>query len=141
MSYWKDDVTGLVYDDKNGECLNIDGWTNGKTQISDQEADDILNPPPAPLSFEQMQAAMIAAVQAHMDETAGTHGYDNVFTLVSYVGSTNPTFAAEAQAGLEWRDAVWAYCYQALDDVLSEAREIPTVQELIEELPVMEWPE
>ena len=89
---------------------------------------------------EQIQREMVATVQKHLDATAKTRGYDGILSLATYATSTNPTFAAEGQAGVQWRDAVWAYCYQVLDDVQAQTRTIPTPAELIAELPVMVWP-
>jgi len=41
---------------------------------------------------------------------------------------------------LTWRIAVWEYVEQVLADVEAETRTLPTVSELIAELPVMTWP-
>jgi hypothetical protein len=89
---------------------------------------------------EQIQAEMVATVQKHLDDTAKTRGYDGILSLASYASSTHPPFSAEGQAGLDWRDAVWGYCYQVLADVQAQTRTIPTAAELIAELPVMVWP-
>jgi len=89
---------------------------------------------------EQIQKEMTDAVQRHLDNTAKTRGYDGILSLASYATSTNPTSSAEGQAGVAWRDAVWAYCYQVLADVQANARTIPTEEALIAELPAMVWP-
>lgn len=96
-------------------------------------------PPPAPTAA-QIQTALAASVQRHLDSTAKTRNYDGILSLASYASSTHPTFRAEGQAGLIWRDAVWDYCYQVLADVQAQTRTIPTEAELIAELPVMVWP-
>jgi len=89
---------------------------------------------------EQIQKEMTDAVQRHLDSTARTRNYDGILSLASYATSTNPTFSAEGQAGVAWRDAVWAYCYQVLADVQAAVRTIPTEEALIAELPAMVWP-
>jgi hypothetical protein len=89
---------------------------------------------------EAIQATLTAAVQAHLDAEARSHGYDGILSLASYASSTHPPFAAEGRAGLDWRDAVWGYCYQVMAAVQAGARPIPNAETLIAELPVMQWP-
>ncbi len=93
--------------------------------------------PPAP---EQILAQLTTAVQRHLDAWARTRNYDNVLALCTYATSTNPRFAAEGQRGVEMRDATWAKCYEILDEVMAGLRGIPTVDELVAELPVLVWP-
>jgi len=89
---------------------------------------------------EQIKKELTDAVQQHLDNTAKTRGYDGILSLASYATSTNPTFSAEGQAGVVWRDAVWAYCYQVLADVQTNNRPVPTAEALIAELPTIAWP-
>lgn len=81
------------------------------------------------------------AVQAHVDATAQTRDYDNGNSIAGYVASTNPIWASEAQAFVAWRDAVWAYAFAELAKVQHGAREIPTVEEFLAELPTINWNE
>ncbi|MDD7908683.1 hypothetical protein PUV47_02030 [Pseudovibrio exalbescens] len=81
-----------------------------------------------------------AAIQAVIDEAAATRRYMHGNSLASYTASTNPRWAAEAQAFVAWRDAVWAYAYAELDKVLAGKRARPTVEQFLTELPVIEWP-
>jgi len=91
----------------------------------------------------EVQAALLAgfraAVQDHLDAKARERQYDNGHTLASYVTSTNATWAAEAQAFVAWRDAVWTYALAELDRVQGKEREVPTVDAFIAELPSLEW--
>ena len=89
----------------------------------------------------EIQATLTAAVQEYMDKTAQERHYDDIFTAVSYVNSSDPVFAAEASALLLWRDQVWRLCYTMLDEVKTGVRPIPNVTELLAELPKFEWPE
>ncbi len=92
----------------------------------------------------EAQAALVetfrAAIQAHVDEAARGRSYDSGNSLASYVASTNAGWAAEAQAFVAWRDAVWLYAYAELDKVMNGARAVPAVEAFIGELPVIEWP-
>jgi hypothetical protein len=81
-----------------------------------------------------------AAIVAMLDAAAETRRYDNGLSLSTYVGSTNPAWAAEAQAYVAWRDGVWGYCYAELDKVLAGERAQPTVDEFLAELPTPPWP-
>ena len=84
--------------------------------------------------------AITSAVQEHLDATVQAKGYDNILACISYLSSTNPFFAAEATAALNWRDAVWTYCYQELTKWQSGTRVAPeTVALFIAELPVIVW--
>lgn len=98
-------------------------------------------PEPEPLTPEQVIDGFRLAIQSHVDQTAVSRRYDSGNSLATYVNSTNPGWAAEAIAFVAWRDAVWAYAYAELDRVLNGDREQPTIDELLEELPEMEWPE
>ncbi len=80
------------------------------------------------------------AIQAHVDATAQARQYDSGITCASYVGSTNSAWAAEAQAFVAWRDAVWGHAYGELAQVASGQREQPTIDALLVELPAMIWP-
>ncbi len=86
-----------------------------------------------------LQAELTDAVQDYMDKTAKTRNYDNIFTACSYANSTDPKFKAEGEACVAWRDAVWNTCYSILAEVQAGQRHIPTVDELLAELPQLEW--
>lgn len=78
-------------------------------------------------------------MQSLLDRAAQSRSYENGNSLAGYVASTNPQWAAEAQAFVAWRDAVWLYAYAELDKVMAGQREQPSVEAFIEELPVLEW--
>lgn len=99
--------------------------------------------PPYVLTPEEQQAItqkqLTDAVQAHMDKTAQTKGYDNLLTAVTYADEPAiPKFQTEGIAFRAWRSAVWDYCYAQLAAVLGGERQVPTAEELIAELPVLE---
>lgn len=101
-------------------------------------------PPPSPTPEEQ-QAAMLAAFtdsfQGYLDGFARTRNYDGIMSAATYATSTVPKFRAEGQYAVEARDVTWAKGYEILDAVLSGQRPMPTIEEVIAELPLLAWPE
>ena len=93
----------------------------------------------APLTEEQIQAHLTQVVQNYMDKTVQTRGYDNIHTACTYANSTDETFKAEGAACVVWRDAGWRKCYDILAEVQAGARAVPSAEELISELPKLEW--
>lgn len=91
-----------------------------------------------------IQKRLTDAVQNWMDRRAQERGYDNIASACSYIQSTDDVFQAEAEVCVAWRDRVWRYCYNVLDEVMAGRRSIPTVEgllaELDAELPLV-WPE
>ena len=86
------------------------------------------------------KSRLTSAIQSTLDEKAQERGYDSILSLCTYATSTIAKFADEGQAGVSWRDEVWAKGYAILADVESGARAIPTVDELLAELPDFVWP-
>ncbi len=78
---------------------------------------------------------LTAAVQRRLDQAAADCGYDGILSACSYDGDADPVFAAEAASFKAWRSVVWRYCYGVLDAVQSGARGVPSVAELLAELP------
>lgn len=81
-----------------------------------------------------------SAIQNLIDSHAQSRRYDSGNSLATYVASSNPVWAAEAQAFVIWRDAVWAYAYGEMVKVLAGEREQPSVEAFIGELPQLVWP-
>ncbi|WP_421565206.1 hypothetical protein [Ochrobactrum sp. EDr1-4] len=80
-------------------------------------------------------------IQVMIDAKANERQYDSGATLASYVNSTIPEWAMEAQAFVAWRDAVWLYALAELDKVQKGERVHPSIADLLAELPVFEWAE
>ena len=87
----------------------------------------------------EIRKLLTDAAQHYMDDTVSKRGYDGILSACSYSNSTDETFRAEGQACLVWRDEVWRACYAILEAVLAGNRAIPTEEEMIAELPVLEW--
>lgn len=93
--------------------------------------------PPTPPSIDDFSAA----VQIQIDLAAQSRGYGDGFALSTYINSTLPQWAQEAEVFIAWRDQVWLYAYAELYKVQQGQRPIPTINELIAELPTINWPE
>jgi hypothetical protein len=78
-------------------------------------------------------------VQAFLDKTAQSKGYDNTYTCLSYLSSTNKTWKTESNIFNGWRDQVWEKCHEILNSVIANEITQPTIDELIEQLPKIEW--
>ena len=100
-------------------------------------------PPPTQEEIEaQLQKQMTDAVQNALDGFAKTRGYDGIMSACSYSNSTDATFKAEADYCIQLRDTTWRMGYAILAEVKAGTRAIPTVEELIAELPIgsAQWP-
>ena len=82
----------------------------------------------APQEEAAARLAAVAAVQARLDLLAQSWGYDHILSLCSYATSKVPRFAAEAQIGVDWRDATWAA-------VMRYETTVASLAELIDLLP------
>lgn len=91
-------------------------------------------------ALEETKAAFSGAIQAHMDDFAKAHDYDTIHTGASYAGDPNPKYDAEGTAMRNWRSAVWVYANAEMAKVLTGQRPQPTIEEMIAELPVIQWP-
>lgn len=80
------------------------------------------------------------AIQNLVDETAREKQFRDGVTLASYIGSTKPKWAAEAQAFVTWRDNVWFYAYGELAKVQAGQRQQPTVDQFLAEIAPIAWP-
>lgn len=123
MAYFKDKNDGTYIADK-AFC----DWV----EITKAEY-DVLNPVPIP-TFEQIVTSFENAIQQHLDNEAKLKGYDNITNACSYAGAPNP-FQTEAQSFITWRGNVWAYCYGELAKVQAGTRPMPTIYQIISELP------
>ena len=94
-----------------------------------------------PPTLPELQAKFTAAIQEYMDAFFRERNYDGVMSAATYAASQNPKFAAEGQYAVQVRDLVWAKGYEIMDAVLSGERGIPTVEDVLAELPPLAWPD
>ncbi len=84
---------------------------------------------------EEYTKAINNAIQVHLDTQAQALRYDNINSIGKYVGYVND-FQAEAEALGAWASSCWTVAGQIEADVQAGLRSIPTVDEVIAELPV-----
>lgn len=96
------------------------------------------SPIPGPTA-EEIKATLSGAVQYALDAFARTRGYDNIVSACTYAASKVASFAAEGQRCVDLRDTHWATCYTILAAVQAGQRSVPTVAELLDELPTLSW--
>ncbi len=127
IKYW---LAGDTYDTPAHEMKELGTLPEGATFTAPEK--------PAPTEAE-IQKQLTDAVQNYMDTTVQARNYDNINSACTYANSTDHIFATEGVACVKWRDAVWRKCYDMLAEVKAGTRAIPTAEEVIAELPALEW--
>lgn len=132
----------------NAYIKDVDGWkyitcckystgTAGKVWDMREELDII------PAENEQTDEALIRLVQIgiqqRLDYVASLKEYDDAVSIVSYLGSTDPTFKAQAEKFNAWRDACWATARKIREDVQAGKIARPTYAEAMEAIPDFSW--
>ncbi|MCP1500654.1 hypothetical protein J2Y86_005361 [Pseudomonas migulae] len=94
-------------------------------------------PPP---TEQQLIAEFTNTVQNWMDSSAQRFGYDDIGNAITYAEEPAvPKFQREGQAFRAWRSACWEFCYAQLAAVKSGERAMLTPQDLVAELPLLEF--
>lgn len=76
------------------------------------------------------------AIQNVLDAYAQSLQFDNMNTMVTYVGDPNPTFSAQATAGRNWRSQVWTFAGAAMAAIQAGTQPMPaSVETFIATLP------
>ena len=125
----------------NKEYADLAVWCNANNATIEDKGEyyEVVVIPPHVPTEEEIQKQLTDGVQSYMDSKAQERGYDNIHTACSYVNSTDEVFKAEGTACLAWRDQVWRKCYDILAEVKQGKRAVPTLEEVIAELPVLVW--
>lgn len=84
-------------------------------------------------------SALTEIVQRRLDDFAAARNYDNILSLCTYATSKDPIFSAEGQRGVDLRDATWRKCYDILEDINRDGKQIPDIDTVLSELPVLSW--
>lgn len=146
--YYRLNEDGSIYDYSYGsepyadDCLYTDAMAveawNGSVYIEGTEPEK-----PREVFERELQVKMTNAVQDALDSFAKTRGYDGIMSACSYSNSTDAQFKLEADYCIVLRDTTWRMGYAILAEVKAGVRPIPSVEELIAELPTgsAKWPD
>jgi hypothetical protein len=80
-------------------------------------------------------------IQVLIDTTAQSRTYADGVAASSYANSSNVIWKAEAEAFILWRDSVWVYAYTELPKFASGERPLIPIEQFMQELPQMQWPD
>lgn len=89
--------------------------------------------------MDEIRDILNQAVQDHMDRIAKVRGYDNIFSVCTYIDTGDSAFDEEGRLARRWRSSCWRKCYDILDQVQNQGRAVPSVEELLAELPAAPW--
>lgn len=92
-----------------------------------------------PFALNKFKQDGIRLLQELIEAQAKSKNYDSSLSCASYANSQNLQWKAEADAFIAWRDAVWAYAYN-LFEVAQQGGNIPSVDEVMQNLPQITWP-
>ena len=126
----------------NAEYADIAVWcnSNGCTIEEHEEYYEVVAIPVHVPTEKEIQQQLTNGVQNWMDTKVQERNYDNVHTCVgTYLYSPVDKFRIEAEHVKDWVSYVWAKCYEILAQVKNGEREIPTLEEVINELPILNW--
>lgn len=94
------------------------------------------------IADDEIERELTDGVQAWLDKRAQDRGYDSIYTCIGYFNSSVPRFKKDAEKAMIWRDGVWVRCNELLAQwYAGTLEEIPSVSELIEMLPDINWEE
>lgn len=99
----------------------------------------LIAPTPQAPTPDEVEAALTAALNRHLDTVANQRRYDSRFTCSLRAGFPGP-FQEEGQVFAAWMDACNMAAYQLMAEVKAGSRSVPTEAELIAAMPVIEWP-
>ena len=80
------------------------------------------------------------AVGKYLDNLAQERDYESILSLCTYAVSSSSARKAEGEAGIVCRDNAWDHVDQVLVNVISKERLIPTIDDVLNELPTIQWP-
>ena len=110
---------------------------NDNMGLTEEAIIDKQNELEAQYKIDEQRKAFNNAIENHLDKKAQELRYDNMMSARSYAGYDNP-FQDEAIELAKWCGDCWVKAGEIEADVKSGDREMPTIDQLLSELPKYE---
>lgn len=78
-------------------------------------------------------------VETYLDQGVATKKYKSIVHACTWDTSSNAQWQQDALAAITWRDQVWLEAIKIQMEVMAGQRPLPTQEEFIALLPVLEW--
>lgn len=79
------------------------------------------------------------SLQIEIDKKAQEKSYQDGFSCVSYINSTNLVWKAEATQFIAWRDSAWSYAIDIQTQVKNGQIPAPSLADFINNVPALNW--
>ncbi|MHB1023324.1 MAG: DUF4376 domain-containing protein [Acidobacteriaceae bacterium] len=114
MAIWQD-TSGALWDDMNGECLNIPGWKTGKTELTAAQAQALQYPAPTLPQVQASQSTLMAAsCQSAIEAGFGSSALGTANTYgCKATDQANINLAAISGGNLWCADSAGAWAFTA----------------------------
>lgn len=96
-------------------------------------------PTAATPTMDEIKAQYTDALMDLFNTKASERDYESQYTILSFLSSTNTTWAQEAADFNAWRDSAWAYAIQVFTDVQNEVISLPTLADFLAGVPTLTW--
>lgn len=124
------------------EYASVADWCNAHSCIIEDKGEyyEVVAIPPHVPTEKEIQEELERGIETWMNTVVAERDYDSIDTCIArYTDSPNPKYAREAKAVKDWNTLVWDKCWDILKEVKTGKRAIPTLEEVIAELPVLVW--
>ena len=111
----------------------MQGQSEGKRIVADDEGRPVLADPPPPTQAE-IVAQYESALDAHIDSVAHQYRYQDRFSFATRAGYVGP-YQSEAIAFAQWMDSCNVQAFALLESVIAGEIEMPSIEAFIGSLP------
>ena len=113
------------------EKLNFTKVSLTVDEIRELETQRFLKNPTDDVMVSMQYANVSATVQKMLDDEAKSLGYDDINSVIVYLGSPNETYNTEAISFRDWKSNVWT----KVQDIQALAEQPATLEEFMSMLP------